>query len=140
MFWNKTITLYNRYEDEQTGIITWYRHIIKNCFYKNTRKNVNSGGVQASADDNIIRIPAQSDYISPYEWPSLPDNLKGTKMTLQCGDLIILGDVADEIDEYTAGQRSSDLIAKYSALGSVSINEVHINTDLPNQHYFVRGE
>ncbi len=140
MFWNKTITLYNKYEDELTGVIKWYRHKLEKCFVKTTNNKANVGNVQLQTDDNIIRIPFQRKYLTPYEWVELPNNVKGNYMTLQGGDLIFLGNVEQEIDEYTSGQRSTDLIKKYSVLGSVFINSVNINTDLPGPHYFVRGE
>lgn len=140
MFWDKTITLYNKNEDEQTGIIRWYRHTLKDCFYKSTNNKINIGGVQLQTDDNIIRIPEKADYLPPYKWFELPNDKKGEYMTLQRGDLIFLGDVSEDIDEYTQGKRSNDIVKKYSSIGSVVINSVNINTSLPGAHYLVRGE
>lgn len=140
MTWDKTITLYNRYEDEQTGIIKWYRHKLNKCFYKRTNNKVRVGDVQLQSDDTIIRIPAQSGYFPPFAWNNLPNDRKGNQMTLQSGDLIFLGEVADEIDEYTSGKRSSDLITKYKALGSVFVKSVNINDFMYGQHYLVKGE
>lgn len=140
MTWDKTITLYNRYEDEQTDIIKWYRHKLNKCFYKRTNNKVRVGDVQLQSDDTIIRIPAQSGYLPPFAWNNLPNDRKGNQITLQSGDLIFLGDVADEIDEYTSGKRSSDLITKYKALGSVFVKSVNINDFMYGQHYLVKGE
>lgn len=139
-YWNKTITLYNRYADEQTGLIKWYRHILEGCFVKRTNNAVSVGGIQLRTDENIIRIPEQSNFLHPSQWNLLSDDKKLNHMTLQAGDLIFLGTVEEEIDEYTDGKRSSDLIAKYSVLGSVYIKSVNINTELPNSHYYVRGD
>lgn len=140
MTWDKTITLYNRYEDEQTGIIKWYRHKLGKCFYKRTNNKVRVGDVQLQSDDTIIRIPAQSGYLPPFAWNDLPNDRKGNQMTLQSGDLIFLGNVSEEIDEYTSGKRSSDLITKYKALGSVFVSSVNINDFMPGAHYLVKGE
>lgn len=140
MFWDKNITLYNRYEDEQTGVIKWFRHELHNCFVKATNNKVNIGSVQLQTDDNIIRIPAQPNYLPPYEWLNLPNDIKGKYITLQGGDLIFLGVIKEYIDEYASGQRSSDLIAKYKSLGSVFVNSVNIDTFMLGEHYFVRGE
>lgn len=140
MFWNKTITLYNKHEDEQTGLIKWYKHILTDCFYKVTNNVVSVGGVQLQTDDNIIRIPEQANYLPPYKWLQVPNDKKGQAMTLQSGDLIFLGDVSEEIDEYTSGKRSTDIIKKYSALGSVFVKSVNINNLIPGAHYLVRGE
>ena len=140
MFWDRTITLYNKHEDEQTGIIKWHRHLLHNCFVKRTNNKVNVGNVQLQTDDNIIRIPIQPNYLPPYKWLKLPNDIKSQHITLQSGDLIFLGDVDEPIDEYTSGQRSSDLIAKYKSLGSVFVNSVNINDFMYGEHYFVRGE
>ncbi len=140
MFWNKTITLYNKSEDAETGIIKWYRQKLENCFYKVTQNKVNNGDTQVKTDDNIVRIPTQHNYCPPHKWILLTDEEKSRYMTLRGGDLIILGDITDEIDEYTEGIRSSDLIAKYSVLGCVFINSVNINDFILGAHYFVRGE
>lgn len=140
MFWDKTITLYNRYEDEITGLIKWYRHILTDCFYKVTNNTVNVGGVQLQTDENIIRIPQQTKFLLPYKWVQLPNDEMQKYLTLQSGDLIFLGEISDEIDEYTQGKHSSDIIKKYSALGSVFIKSVNVNDFVPGAHYLVRGE
>ena len=140
MFWNKTITLYNKYTDEQTGIIRWYRHSLENCFYKSTNNKINVGSVQLQTDDNVIRIPEQRNYLTPFKWLELPNDKKGEFMTLQSDDLIFLGEVTEEIDEYTQGKRSNDIVKKYSSLGSVFVNSVNVNDFVPGAHYFVRGE
>lgn len=139
-FWNKTITLYNKFEDIQTGVVTWNRHVLYNCFVKRTNSKINAGNVQLQTDNTIIRIPELSNFVLPYEWQNLPNDRMKETITLQAGDLIILGDVSDDIDEYTGGQRSTDIIAKYSVLGSVFVSSVNINADLPNKHYLVKGE
>ena len=140
MFWNRKITLYNKYEDEQTGIIKWYRHSLTDCFYKATNNTVTVGSVKLQTDDNIIRIPEQSNYLPPYKWLQLPNDEKSNFITLRSDDLIFLGEVSEEIDEYTQGKRSTDIIKKYSSLGSVSIKSVNTNDFVPGAHYLVRGE
>lgn len=140
MYWDKDITLYNRHEDEQTGLITWFRHKLTHCFCKATNNKVNVGGVQLQTNDNIIRIPAQPNYLQPDEWLELPKDQKEKYMTLQSGDLIFLGDVDAEIDEYIPGKRANDVIVKYQALGSVFVKSVNINDFMPGAHYYVRGE
>lgn len=139
MFWNKTITLYNKYEDK-SGLITWHRHKLEHCFFKATKNKTNVGSLQIESNQSIVRIPEQRNYLSPYDWARLQEEKQSEYITLQCGDLIFLGDVAEEIDEYTEGARSSDLIAKYKALGSMSIGYVNINNFAPGAHYLVRGE
>lgn len=138
--WDKTITLYNRFENTESGVVKWYRHVLTDCFVKHTKRLSNAVGVQKTSSENIIRIPEQSNYVSVFDWIMLSDDLKGDYITLQGGDLIVLGGVSDDIDELRKGLRSSDLIAKYKDIGSLTVNSVNINTDLPAAHYLVRGD
>lgn len=139
MFWNKTLTIYNKHEDEN-GLITWYRHRIQNCFYKTTRTNNTIGNMQVLIENNIVRIPAQNNFLTAHEWNLLSPDKRGKFLTLQAGDLIILGGILDEIDEYCNEKRSSDLIAKYKTLGSMFVDSVNINDFMLGAHYLVRGK
>ena len=63
--------------------------------------------------------------------------------TLAPGDIIVKGIITDNIDEYTKGQRSSDLINKYKDLrGCIQIEDVALNVGVGrnNEHYYVRGK
>ena len=140
MMWNKTLTIYNKHEDKQTGLIRWYRHIINNCFFKTTNNQINIGTVLLNSDDTIVRIPSQRNYLSPFAWHNEADKDKPLFLTINKGDLIFLGAVVDEIDEYAQGKRSSDLIAKYSLLGSITVNSINVNDSGPLAHYLIRGK
>lgn len=152
MLWNKTITLYNCYECEYEDPKTkeksmqtkWTYCTIDGCFVKRVIKEMLNGSVKSSKYEYIIRIPEQSNYISPEEWNSTP-NVQNDCFTLKSGDLIIIGSAGKDfkdylIDEYVKGQRSTDIAKKHSDIGSLFIEEIHINTDFPYQpHYFIRG-
>ena len=140
MYWNKTITLYNRSEDPSTGVVSWYRHQIHNCFVKVTSSAIRSGDTQFMPKRCVIRIPRQSSFVPSHKWLSLPDKDKLNHLTLQTGDIVFLGKVDEIINEYSSGQRSSDLIAKHSISGAFEIKSLSINIDLPGAHYFVEGE
>lgn len=140
MMWDKIITIYNKHEDEQTGFIKWHRHIIKNCFYKTTNNQINVGSVLLNSDDTIIRIPSQNNYKAPFDWNNIPNDKKNEYLTIQKGDLIILGEVNENIDEYTSGKRLNDIIKKYSLLGAITINSVNDNDNGPLAHYLIRGK
>ena len=140
MMWNKTITIYNRHEDEQTGFIKWYRHIIENCFYKTTNNQINVGSVLLNSDDTIIRIPSQSNYKTSFDWNNIPNDKKNEYLTIKKGDLILLGEVTEDIDEYITGKRSNDIIEKYSLLGAITINSINDNDSGPLAHYLIRGK
>ena len=39
-WWNETITVYNRYTDPVSKLITWYRHIVHGAFWKDIGNNI----------------------------------------------------------------------------------------------------
>jgi hypothetical protein len=139
-YWNKTITVFNKFEDKFSGNTFWHKHVLTNCFYKRTNQSVTVGNVKLQSDENIVRIPYQTNFKQAYEWQNLPTDTQSNYLTLQTGDLIFYDEIADTIDENTSGMRSNDIIKKYKSLGVMTIKAVNINDDLPNKHYLVRGE
>lgn len=139
-YWNKTITVFNKFEDKFTGATVWHRHVLRNCFYKRTNQSVSVGNVNLQSDENIVRIPYQANFKQAYEWQNMPTDMQANYLTLQTGDLIIYGLIAMDIDENTSGMRANDFIKNYKSMGVMTIKAVNINDDLPNKHYLVRGE
>ena len=142
IWWDSTITIYNRYENTQTGIITWYKTFISNCFWKNTGNKVRVGQVELESDNIICRIPESDSYMPKYEWDLLPNDRKGGYFTIAQGDIIVNGQVEDNIDEYTSGHRSSDILEKYKYLGIMQIENTGINVGMGRglPHYFASGK
>lgn len=141
-WWADTITIYNRVEDVQTQVVKWYRHVVNNCFWKNVGNKVHIGDVTLETNDIICRIPKSDEFLEKYKWLNIPNDHMEDYFTLGEGDIIIKGEVDDEINEYEKGKRSSDLIAKYKKLqGCMEIQQVANNTGtgLPIEHYHVRG-
>lgn len=141
-WWDTTITIYNKYENLQTHLVTWYRYTVNNCFWKYTGDKITINQTVLETNNIICRIPKSSSFLEKYQWVNVPNDEMGWYFTLGVGDIIVKGEVADVIDEYTSGHRSSDLIAKYKALqGCMEIQEVAINTGpgRNNEHYFVKG-
>ena len=141
-WWDTTITVYNKYEDAQTHVITWYRSVVTGCFYKSVGNTVNINNVQLDTNNIICRIPVKDNYLASYEWIALGNDLKHLYFTLKQGDIIVVGEVDDIIDEYTTGSRSTDLLKKYKALqGCLTIEQVGDNTGTGrgNKHYHVNG-
>ena len=54
MYWDKTITLFNRTEDTITGVVSWYKHILHKCFVKRTNVWVRIGAVNGQRSNDII--------------------------------------------------------------------------------------
>lgn len=148
-WWDTTITIYNKHENPETGVITWYRKTIPNCFWKYAGNKVafanyysaNSSMV-LETDDTICRIPESTKYLDSGSWINTPNDKKGNFFTLKLGDIIVKGEVDDEINEYLSGHRATDLVTKYKALqGCIEITTYADNTGLgrANKHYYVKG-
>lgn len=114
-WWDKTVTIYNKVVDPTTQRITWYKNTAENCFWKYVNNSYTIRGSMITLDtkDVICRIPKTDKFVDKKTWRELSDEERKNYFTLANGDIIILGEVEDVIDEYTAGQRSTDLVAKY---------------------------
>ena len=141
-WWDDTITLYNKYTDPTTKQIKWYRHVIKDCFYKHTLEKVTVGKTTIDANSTICRIRVSDLFIGKKEWMNLKDTERETYFTLGEGDIIVADEIDFDIDEYTPGQRSSDLIKEnHEWPGCFTVETVNINVGggRGNEHYHVRG-
>lgn len=141
IWWEDTVTIYNKYENSQTGVITWFKTIISGCFWKNTGNRVTINDVILDTENVICRIPKQPNYVNSYEWKQLSNDNMAKYFTLQQGDIIIRGVVSDSIDEYTKGKHATDFIKKYKELGCIEVKSFNINTGSGknNEHYYVNG-
>ena len=141
-WWDQTLTIYNKYMDPQTKVITWYRYVVTDSFWKYVGEKIHIGNTIIETKDIKCRIPKRDDFIEKYLWMQLPNDKMKDYFTLGENDIIIRGEVDDVIDEYTQGHRSTDIVSKYKALqGCMIINRVAINVDggRGNEHYYVKG-
>ncbi len=143
-WWDKTITIYNKLVDPTTQRVSWTRTTVENCFWKATNSlyslGAQSGSVQLEVKNIICRIPQDDRFVTKREWEKLPD--RTGYFTLANGDIIILGEVDDTIDEYTPGQRSTDLVAKYKKYDECLEIETYVDnvrTGVDLAHYRVVG-
>lgn len=135
------MTVYNRYEDPQTRVITWRRTVIPECFWRYTEAKFVVDGTVVNANVTICRIPKQENYLERYLWEQQGEDMS-KYFTLSIGDMIVKGEVLDEIDEYKSGKRSNDFLTKYKRLqGCTLISSVSDNTDGGRgaEHYLVKG-
>lgn len=142
VWWEQTITVYNKYEDPETQVIIWHKHVIPNCFWKYKRDVAKINDVTLETAYIICRIPKNPIFKEKHEWINLSNNEMDNYFTLGVGDIIIRGEVSDTIDEYVKGHRSSDIIAKYKDLqGCMQIEAVSINVGAGrcNEHYYAQG-
>lgn len=142
-WWCTTVTVYNKTEDKQTHVVTWYSHIVSGVFWKYAGDKVTIGNVTLDTNNIVCRLRRDDDnFRESYLWQALPNDQKSNVYTLQPGDIIVKGEVTDIIDEYSSGHRSTDLVQKYKALqGCMEIQQVAINVGpgRGQEHYFTKG-
>ena len=149
-WWDKTITIYNKVIDPTTQRVSWYKNTVENCFWKcvnNTyvigRGGISSAGITLETKDVICRIPQDDRFVTKSEWRELKDAERKDYFTLANGDIVVLGEVTDEIDEYTAGKRSTDLVAKYKeddACIEIDTYVDNVQTGVGLAHYRIVGK
>ena len=142
-WWNNTITIYNKFTDKTTQIVRWYKTVLNGCFWQKTSSYLKVDKTVLQTNTTVCRIPKNEKFKEKAEWVNIPNDSMSSFFTLSSGDIIVNGDVADDIDEYTAGHRSTDVIKKYEELQrcivvkSVSIN---VGGGRNNPHYHVTGD
>ena len=142
-WWNTTLTIYNKFTDPQTNIVRWYRHVVHKAFWKYDGGEVTISKVTLKSDDIICQIRKDDAFLEKHQWVKIPNDEMHNYFTLGAGDIIVRDEVDDEIDEYTAGMRSTDLLKKYKALqGCMEIRVWANNTGggRGNEHYFASGK
>lgn len=141
-WWNTTITVFNKFTDPQTKVVRWYKTVVDGVFWKYVGDKVMIGKTVLETNNTICRIRKDIRFLEKYQWLQKPNDEMSNYFTLAKGDILIKGEVDDEIDEYTAGKRSNDIIAKYKQLqGCMTIEEIAINVGAGrcNEHYYVKG-
>ena len=142
-WWADTITIYNRYEDPQTNLVTWTRTVIKDCFFKNANNKVTIGQTVIETNNIVVRIRESNSYKDYATWINLGNDVRGNYFTLHQGDIIVKGEVADTINEYNSATNSNALLNKYKKLGTcltISNFEDNTGTGRGLKHYRVVGE
>lgn len=136
-WWDSTITIFNKVE--VNDVVTWYSHIKTGCFWKNTLQITDATDMVANSDSVMLRVPADADYVAKLQFDALAN--KSGHYTFAPGDIIILGEVSDTIDEYTNGKRSTDLLAKYALSGKMVVLSFtdESSSHRLKPHYLIRG-
>lgn len=141
-WWDDTVTLYNKYMDPTTKKVTWYRHVLNNCFYRHIIEKVTVGKTTLDSNVSICRIRVSDKFVDKKSWMKLSDDERAEAFTLSGGDIIVADETDFDLDEYTNGHRSSDLIKENRDWpGCFTIETVNINIGggRGNEHFYVRG-
>ena len=105
VWWDTSVTIYNKYTDPTTQTVTWYRSVVDNAFWKDVNDKVTIGDTILESNKIICRIREDANYKDKYLWIDLPCEDKARFFTLGQGDIIVKGKVADEVDESRQGYR-----------------------------------
>lgn len=139
-WWDATITLYNKYINPDTKETSWYRHILENCFWKDTNNREIIQDMVLETNYIICRIPKNDLYLPRYEWVNLED--KSQNFTFGVGDILVDGSIEEDIDEYSKDMRSSDFLKRHKDIyGCMTIQRFQDDTGSirNNPHYYIRG-
>ena len=139
-WWDDTVTLYNKYIEPGTSRVTWYRHVISGCFYKHTVEKLTVGKTVLNTDATVCRFRVSENYLDRNAW--LASDAKADKFTFGPGDIVVAGETDFEIDEYTSGHRSSDLVKanrEYPGCFTIDTINIDVGGGRGNEHYHVRG-
>ena len=143
IWWENTVTIYNKFVDEQTDIVSWFKMVLTDCFWQLTGTEINVGDVALNSKSIVCRIPKDDRYKDKSEWVKIPNDKMSDYFTIGQGDIVVKGECDFVINEYQDGHRSSDLLAKYHEYQQcMEITQYSINTGLGrnNEHYLVRGK
>ena len=143
VWWETTVTIYNKYTDKLTDVVSWYRHVVTDCFWQLTGTEVRMGETLLDSKAITCRIPKDLQFMEKQNWIQLPNDQMSDYFTLAQGDIIVKGECNDEIDEYVKGHRSTDLLGKYREYQAcMEITEYSNNTGSGrnHEHYLARGK
>lgn len=141
-WWDSTITVFNKFTDPTTRIVTWTKTVLTDCFWKEVGSKSMIGNTIIDTYSLVCRIPKNENFVISGNWMQLTPDERQSKFTLSQGDIIIFDNCPDDIDEYKSGSRSSDILAKYHKLNScmeIKTTSYNTMTGMINPHYCVRG-
>lgn len=142
IWWESTITVYNKFTDDQTQVVTWYKTVVTDCFWQLTGTEVRVGDSVLDSKSIVCRVPKDARFLEKQQWVQLPNDQMDDYFTLAPGDIIVKGECNFVIDEYTRGSRSTDLLSLYHDYQAcMEITEFSNNTGAGrnNEHYLARG-
>lgn len=137
VWWDTTITLYNKYE-ASNGETTWYRTVLIGCFWKYVTDYTRLEDAMHTTKVLLCRVRKSNDFLESYEWRE--NDGRGSYFTFSEGDILIKGEVTDDVDDYIPGKRSSDLLKKYKGrCAEITEDAVNVGAGRVAEHYLVRG-
>lgn len=121
----QTVTLYNRVpvlSADGRERVQWRRRVLTGCSWVHAHERVRDAGVVRYALSAICRIPRSEDYLPPDQWDAL-GGPQG-RFTLAAGDVLVRGEVTDEITE---GLSAAEIVLKYARGGAMVVQSAKEN-------------
>lgn len=143
IWWETTVTIYNKFTDGNTQLVSWYKTVVSDCFWSLQGTRITMNDVVLDSKSVSCRIPKDAKFLEKKDWNALSADQKANYFTIGQGDIIVKGSVEDVIDEYQQGHRSTDLLSKYREFQQcMQIEEYSNNTGAGrnNEHYMARGK
>lgn len=119
-YWNTTLTLYSKSIGADSRV-EWESAVITDCFWRRRALRERNSGAEFALNGFVCRIP-------------------GDGVNVNIGDILVSGHITEQIDEYTAGMRSADLIQRYKGR-CMTVSAVHYNAGpiMGMKHLYAEG-
>ena len=129
---NTSMSLYNKYTDEEKNVV-FKKHLIDNVFWDDS-KGINRNLGYENADDVNVFIPKSQNDMSGYVEPKKYKGLSNT-WTLENGDFIVKGNT-DESEVLSL----KDLAKKYDNVFTISLVDDKDFGSRNMHHFEIRGK
>lgn len=100
-FATETITIYNKVEGidpiVNKAFTLWRRHVLTGCSWRRSMQTLQVGTVQITSEDYIVQVPYSEMYVPYAEYGNMTADEQEEHFTGNAGDLIVKGEVTDEI-------------------------------------------
>lgn len=129
---NTSMSVYNKYTDEQKNVV-FKKHLIDNVFWDDS-KGINRNLGYEKADDVNVFIPKSQNDMSGYVEPKKYEGLNNT-WTLENGDFIVKGNT-DESEVLSL----KELVQKYDNVFTISLVDDKDFGSGSMYHFEIRGK
>lgn len=139
MIANTHITIYNKYIEDRAE--KWQRSVVRDVNWQDTKAvmGTKQGLLASNVATIFIPMSNNTEYLAPKAWQALES--KSSAWTLQEGDIVVRGEVEDEItpaDDDTPAVTIKSLYAKYDHVAQItSIDAMDMGS--PNMRHWEVG-
>lgn len=101
VFYNKAVTVYNKYADGVMEKETWFPTVLNNVRLLITKgANISTSGMETADSAKLFvrpeYLPEGKTYLEPLKWGAIPDDEKYGYVTFAADDFFVGGDTTNE--------------------------------------------